>query len=351
MSDTPDLLSFSKASGCGCKIHPARLEAILNGLKPRTHSQLRVGNETRDDASVMAFPGGLLVQTADFFTPLVRHAADFGRIAAANALSDVYAMGGRPLMANALLGWPADGLPDAWASDMLEAAAALCDEAGIPLAGGHSIQIGEVVFGLSVTGAVAESNLKTNAGAWAGDAIVLTKALGTGILAAAHKRRQLDDAGYAALIQTAARLNAEGAWLGEIPAVHAMTDVTGFGLLGHLAEMTRSSNLSAELFADSIPVIQEARALAAAGVLPDNTWRNWNALEKEVEMEITDLNLFGILNDPQTNGGLLIAVAPEALPSVLDKLQKTAPEARVIGNFTSGSGKQISVRNGSQGNQ
>ena len=351
MSDTPDLLSFSKASGCGCKIHPARLEEILNGLKQRSHAQLLVGNETRDDASVMAFPGGLLVQTADFFTPLVRDPADFGRIAAANALSDVYAMGGRPLMANALLGWPSDGLPDAWAGVMLEAAAALCDEAGIPLAGGHSIQISEVVFGLSVTGTVAEGNLKTNAGARAGDAIVLTKALGTGILAAAHKRERLDEAGYAALLRTAARLNAEGAWLGEMPEVHALTDVTGFGLLGHLAEMTRSSKLRAEIFADSIPVIHEARALAAAGILPDNTWRNWNALEQDVEMEITDLNLFGILNDPQTNGGLLIAVAREALPSVLEKLQKTAPDTRFIGNFTNGTGKQISVRNGSQGNQ
>lgn len=351
MPEILHLLSFSKASGCGCKIHPARLEEILHGIKPRTHPQLRVGNETRDDASIMAFPGGLLVQTADFFTPLVRNAADFGRIAAANALSDVYAMGGRPLMANALLGWPVDGLPVAWAGEMLEAAAALCDEAGIPLAGGHSIQIDEVVFGLSVTGTVAEENLKTNAGAQPGDAVVLTKALGTGILAAAHKREQLDTAGYAALMNTAARLNAEGAWLGEITAVHAMTDVTGFGLLGHLAEMTRSSKLSLEIFADSIPVIHEARALAAAGILPDNTWRNWNALEKEVEMEISDLNLFGILNDPQTNGGLLIAVAREALPSTLEKLQKTAPETRVIGNFTTGKAKQISVRNGSAGNQ
>lgn len=350
MSDKPDLLSFSKASGCGCKIHPARLEDILSGLQRRTHAMLRVGNETRDDASVMAFPGGLLVQTADFFTPLVRDPSDFGRIAAANALSDVYAMGGKPLMANALLGWPADGLPDAWAGEMLEAAAALCDEAGVPLAGGHSIQIGEVVFGLSVTGTVAEENLKTNAGARPGDAIVLTKALGTGILAAAHKRAKLDETGYDALIRTAARLNREGAWLGEIAAVHAMTDVTGFGLLGHLAEMTRGSGLQAEIFAEAIPVLTEARTLAAAGVLPDNTWRNWNALEKEVDMQIADANLFGILNDPQTNGGLLIAVDQMALPAVLERLQQTAPESGVIGFFTSGGVKPITVRNGSSGN-
>ena len=350
MSDKPDLLSFSKASGCGCKIHPARLEEILNGLKPRTNPLLRVGNETRDDASVMAFPGGLLVQTADFFTPLVRDPSDFGRIAAANALSDVYAMGGKPLMANALLGWPADGLPDTWAGEMLEAAAALCDEAGVPLAGGHSIQIGEVVFGLSVTGTVAEENLKTNAGARSGDAIVLTKALGTGILAAAHKRMKLDEAGYDVLNRTAARLNREGAWLGETAAVHAMTDVTGFGLLGHLAEMTRGSGLQAEIFAEAIPVLTEARTLAAAGILPDNTWRNWNALEKEVDMQIADVNLFGILNDPQTNGGLLIAVDKTALPAVLERLQQTAPETRVIGFFTSGGSKPITVRNGSGGN-
>jgi selenide,water dikinase len=350
MSDKPDLLSFSKASGCGCKIHPARLEEILNGLKPRTNPLLRVGNETRDDASVMAFPGGLLVQTADFFTPLVRDPSDFGRIAAANALSDVYAMGGKPLMANALLGWPADGLPDTWAGEMLEAAAALCDEAGVPLAGGHSIQIGEVVFGLSVTGTVAEENLKTNAGARPGDAIVLTKALGTGILAAAHKRMKLDEAGYDVLNRTAARLNREGAWLGETAAVHAMTDVTGFGLLGHLAEMTRGSGLQAEIFAEAIPVLTEARTLAAAGILPDNTWRNWNALEKEVDMQIADVNLFGILNDPQTNGGLLIAVDKTALPAVLDRLQQTAPEPRLIGFCTIGGSKPITVRNGSGGN-
>jgi selenide, water dikinase len=336
MSDQADLLSFSKASGCGCKLHPAALESLLQSVTFGTHPNLIVGSAGRDDASVMRLHDGkLLIQTTDFFTPLVRNPSDFGRIAAANAISDVYAMGGQPLMANALLGWPVDKLPADWATQMLQAASLVCDEAGIPLAGGHSIELSEPVFGLSVTGTCDTTQLKTNAGARNGDVLILTKPLGTGILAAAHKRNQLDENGYLSLVNTAGSLNLEGLMLGRETSVHAMTDVTGFGLLGHLAEICRASGLGATIQASNIPMLEEARHYAGMGIMPDNTYRNWNAVEHACDMQISDLQAFALLNDPQTNGGLLIAVAPESAGNVLELLLATAPASRIIGNLHS----------------
>lgn len=339
MSEPLRLTSFSKGSGCGCKIHPAALEEILHGVDFGIHPGLLVGNESRDDASVMELPGGqLLIQTSDFFTPMVDDPTAFGRIAAANAISDVYAMGGTPLMANALLGWPEDRIPAAMAREVLQAAAALCKEAGIPLAGGHSISISEPVFGLSVTGSVTRAHLKTNRGARNGDLIGLCKPLGSGILAAALKRNQLKEEAYVELLQLCTGLNSAGSKLGTLSGVHAMTDVTGFGLLGHLMEMCRGAALGAEIQWSCIPVSIHARSLAAMMIMPDNTFRNWNALERDVHMNLTDTTAFAVLNDPQTNGGLLLAVSPEYQTEV----EEIAPDCAWIGVFD-GSVSGISV--------
>jgi len=331
MSEPLRLTSFSKGSGCGCKIHPAALEEILHGVDFGSHPGLLVGNESRDDASVMEFPDGrLLIQTSDFFTPTVDDPAAFGRIAAANAISDVYAMGGTPLMANALLGWPEDGIPASMAREVLQAASALCKEAGIPLAGGHSIAISEPVFGLSVTGSVRREHLKTNRGARNGDLIGLCKPLGSGILAAALKRNQLEEEAYRELLRLCTSLNSAGMQLGTVSGVHAMTDVTGFGLLGHLMEMCRGAALGAEIQWSRIPVAAHARTLAAMMVMPDNTFRNWNALEREVRLLASDPAAFAVLNDPQTNGGLLLAVAPDARGAV----EQILPDCAWLGEFT-----------------
>jgi selenide,water dikinase len=331
MSEPLRLTSFSKGSGCGCKIHPAALEEILRGVDFGTHPDLLVGNDFRDDASVMEFPGGhLLIQTSDFFTPMVDDPKAFGRIAAANAISDIYAMGGKPMMANALLGWPEDLIPAAIAREVLKGAADLCREVDIPLAGGHSISISNPVFGLSVTGSVLREHLKTNRGARDGDHIALCKPLGSGILAAALKRNQLKEEAYHELLHLCTGLNSAGSRLGEISGVHAMTDVTGFGLLGHLMEMCRGAALGAEIQWSRIPVAAHARALAAMMVMPDNTFRNWNALEHEVNMELADTAAFAVLNDPQTNGGLLLAVSPEARTVV----ETLVPECAWIGVFS-----------------
>lgn len=312
MTHPSSLTTLSSSSGCGCKIQPEILEEILKEVKTGTEfKNLLVGNSRADDASVMRLKEDLLlIQTADFFTPIVDDPYLYGRIAAANSLSDVYAMGGRPVMANALLGWPLDVLPASMASEVLQGAAALCREAEIPLAGGHSIRSTEPIFGLSVTGTCSPNELKTNSGARENDRLYLTKPLGIGILASALKKGMLTPEGYHKLESVAGTLNREGALFGALPYVHAMTDVTGFGLLGHLLEMCKGAGLGAELHTPSIPLIEEAVTLAGRFIMPDNTYRNWNACEKEV----TDCppHLFGLLNDPQTNGGLLVAVAEEA---------------------------------------
>jgi len=308
MNEEIKLTRFSSSSGCGCKIHPAELEEIICDLKTGSeYPNLLVGNDRSDDASVMKMDNGdLLIQTADFFTPIVDDPFLYGKIAAANALSDVYAMGGKPLMANALLGWPSDKLSPAIANMVLKGAVSICEQAGIPLAGGHSIKIQEPVFGLSVTGMCKPDQLKTNSGAKVDDVIYITKPLGIGILASALKKEKLDDAGLNALLKYATHLNKEGHLFGELPYIHAMTDITGFGLLGHLMEMCHGAGLGAELISEQIPLIEESIALASQFVMPDNTYRNWNAYEKEVNN--CPPTLFVAVNDPQTNGGLMVAV-------------------------------------------
>lgn len=342
------LTHFSSGSGCGCKIHPSKLEEILKEVRSDSiqFPDLLVGNEASDDASVLKISEEwALVQTVDFFTPVVDDPFVFGQIAAANALSDVYAMGGKPLMANALLCWPVEDLPADQASKVLEGAKAVCYEANIPLAGGHSINIKEVAFGLSVTGYVHPDKILKNSGATAGDLLFLTKPLGTGILSTALKRGKLREQGYKALLQVATALNSVGAVVSAFDGVHAMTDVTGFGLYGHLIEMCKASGVSAEVYFDKIPKIAEAAPYIQEFILPDNTFRNWNSYAHHIECPLPEA--FAWLNDPQTNGGLLIAMAESAVSTFLELFQQLhygIPLLEPIGKILPKGDKWIYVR-------
>jgi selenide, water dikinase len=311
------LTSISKGSGCGCKIQPAVLSEMLNGLSVDIDKfpNLLVGNHLNDDCSVYDLGDGkLLLQTVDFFTPMVNDPSIFGMAAAANALSDIYAMGGKPIMANAVFSWPLDLLPVEMGKKVLKGGIDLCLSLGVPVAGGHSIDGKEPIFGLSVTGLVDTANLKTNAGAQLGDVVFMTKPLGIGMLAAAYKRgistKEQNDALHTLLTQN----NSIGYELGKINGVTAMTDITGFGLVGHLLEICKSSNLGAEIEFNNIPLEQETKSLAASFVLPDNAMRNWNAYEKDVQ--ISNQDAFAWVVDPQTNGGLLFTVNEQSVLEV-----------------------------------
>ena len=326
MSEEIKLTQYAHGAGCGCKIAPAVLEEILKMDMPAiANDKLLVGNSSKDDAAVYDIGNGMaLVSTTDFFMPIVDDAYDFGRIAAANAISDVYAMGGKPILAIAILGWPVEKLPASLAQKVLEGARAICAEANIPLAGGHSVDTTEPVFGLAVSGMLAIEDLKRNDTAKEGDYLFLTKALGTGILSTAQKRGVLKDDELKLLTTQMTQLNKAGEALGKIKGVSAMTDVTGFGLLGHLIEMAEGSNLSAELYYSKLPVMQGAREYLAQRVIPDATYRNWNSYSTKTAFEpgVNVMEAFSLLPDPQTNGGLLIAVAEGALKEVIEVLKK-----------------------------
>ena len=311
------LTSLSKGSGCGCKIQPAVLQEMLEGLKTNMleFPNLLVGNQFNDDCSVYELGNGLLLlQTVDFFTPMVNDASVFGKIAVANALSDIYAMGGRPIMGNAVFSWPLDVLSIEMGREVLKGGMDLARELGVPIAGGHSIDGREPIFGLSVTGLVDVANLKTNAGAKIGDIICMTKPLGIGMLAAAHKREIATDAQNKVLYNLLTQTNEVGFDLGKIDGVNAMTDVTGFGLLGHLLEICKGSKVGADIEFNQVPLIEEARELAQNFILPDNAMRNWNAYEKDVQMSNQDA--FAWMVDPQTNGGLLFTVTESEIDVV-----------------------------------
>ena len=320
------LTQYSRGAGCGCKIAPAVLEEILKTDVPQSfNGNLLVGNSTNDDAAAYDMGDGMaLIATTDFFMPIVDDAYDFGRIAAANAISDVYAMGGRPLMAIAILGWPVEKLPIALAQRVLEGARAVCAEAGIPLAGGHSIDSTEPVFGLAVNGMCAITDLKRNNTAKQGDHLFLTKSLGTGILSTAQKRGVLKDEHSMLLTAQMTQLNSIGAALGKIPGVHAMTDVTGFGLAGHLVEMAEGSGLSAELYYSQLPVMDGVKEYLSQRIVPDATYRNWNAYSSKISFGagVDVMEAFSLLPDPQTNGGLLIAVDEAAVDEIVALLSK-----------------------------
>lgn len=314
--DFPRLTSMAKASGCGCKIEPAVLSKILGERETNAQqfNTLLVGNEANDDAAAFRLPSGeLLLSTADFFTPLVDDPFEFGRIASTNAISDIYAMGGKPLMALGILGWPVEVLPAEMAAEVMRGAQAVCAAAGIPLAGGHSITNDVPFFGLSVNGLVAEANLKRNQGAKAGDVLFLTKPIGIGMLSAALKRGQLEAAGYEELIRVSSTLNSVGELFGSVQGVTAMTDVTGFGLLGHLLEML-GEDLGAELTLESLPVLEAALACIAQHILPDAAYKNWQAYSSRLIGDAQKIEAaFMLLSDPQSSGGLLVACDPQAV--------------------------------------
>ncbi|MGB1123508.1 MAG: selenide, water dikinase SelD, partial [Flavobacteriales bacterium] len=277
--DTIRLTQFSHGAGCGCKLSPAVLHEILSGVdQSEVFENLIIGNDTKDDAAVMDLGDGTgIISTTDFFMPIVDDPRTFGRIAAANAISDIYAMGGTPLMAIAILGWPLGKIPESAASAVVDGGRSICSEAGIPLAGGHSIDSPEPIFGLAVTGRVPLAQLKANASAVAGDRLYLTKPIGVGMLTTAEKKGLVEAADLNLAVQSMQQLNAIGARLSQIEGVHAMTDVTGFGLLGHLVELCEGSGLQAELDAASVPLLsgERLRHYHEQGCVPGGSKRNW----------------------------------------------------------------------------
>ena len=326
MTEEIKLTQYSHGAGCGCKIAPRVLDEILKtNLSIPDNKKLLVGNHTRDDAAVYDLgTGNALISTTDFFMPIVDDPFDFGRIAAANSISDVYAMGGKPLMAVAILGWPIEKLSVELAQKVLEGGRTICNEAGIPLAGGHSIDSPEPIFGLAVSGIVEIKNLKQNNTAKENDHLFLTKPLGVGILSTAQKRGLLKEEYLQVMVEQLSRLNKIGEQLGEIAAVTAMTDVTGFGLLGHLVELSESSNLSAELYYQKLPVISGAREYISQRVFPDATTRNWSSYSDKVSFEkgVNVMEAFTLLPDPQTNGGLLFSVQEDGIDEVMELLNQ-----------------------------
>lgn len=316
------LTQYSHGAGCGCKISPKVLDAILHSdITYPEEKNLLVGNSSRDDAAVYDIGNGrAVISTTDFFMPIVDDAYDFGRIASANAISDVYAMGGTPMMAIAVLGWPIDKLAPEVAKRVIEGSRSICHEAGIPLAGGHSIDSPEPIFGLAVTGMVDIKNLKQNNTATAGCELYLTKPLGVGILSTSQKKALLKPEHAHLAPQQMMQLNNIGADLGQLPQVKAMTDVTGFGLMGHLSEMCEGSNLSAEVYFEKVPVMPEALEYLAQKAIPGGTLRNFDSYGHKLADLTPDQK--HLLCDPQTSGGLLVAVDPAGREEVLAIFEK-----------------------------
>ncbi len=314
------LTSMAHGGGCGCKLAPAVLQDILKKMPlPFPCAELLVGTETADDAAVYRLNDTqAIIATTDFFTPIVDDPHDFGRIAATNALSDVYAMGGRPIFALALVGMPIATIPIEAAQDILAGGAATCAEAGIPVVGGHSIDTPEPIYGLVAIGIVHPDKVLKNANAKAGDALVLTKGLGVGIFSAAMKKDELSPEDYATMVASATKLNSIGTELADLEAVHAVTDVTGFGLLGHLLEMCRGAGLSANLDAKAVPTLPGAAKLAQAGYATGAGGRNWSSYGAHVRLpEGVPEWARALLCDPQTSGGLLVAVRADRADDIV----------------------------------
>lgn len=349
--DSIKLTQYSHGAGCGCKISPKMLDEILkSNFTIPDHEQLLVGNHSKDDAAVYDLGNGTaLISTTDFFMPIVDDAFDFGRIAAANSISDVYAMGGKPLLALAVLGWPVEKLSTELARKVIEGGRHICKEAGIPLAGGHSIDSPEPIFGLAVSGIIPVINLKKNNTAEEEDLLFLTKPLGSGILSTAQKRGLLKEDHLQAMIEQLTTLNKIGGELGKIKAVTAMTDVTGFGLLGHLIEMTEGCGLSAEIYYSKIPVMEGAKEYISQRIFPDATSRNWNGYSDKVKFEkgVNVAEAFTLLPDPQTNGGLLFSIKKESLNEIIDLLKVFGLEkfSEPVGKIISKEEKSVIVKN------
>jgi len=337
------LTDFSHGGGCGCKIAPAILTELLAATPIRgLPKELLVGTETADDAAVYRLNDTqALVATTDFFTPIVDDPYDFGRIAATNAISDVYAMGAKPIFALALVGMPLDKLPLEVIGRILAGGESVCAQAGIPIAGGHSIDVLEPIYGLVALGIVHPEKIKKNSTAKAGDVLILGKPLGVGILSAALKKGKLSAAGYAAMLETTTKLNTPGVALAEISEVHALTDVTGFGLAGHLLEICRGSKLSATVQLADVPVIPEAVEWLKQGVATGASDRNWKGYGQDVTLpEGAPEWQRKLVTDPQTSGGLLVACTPGAEPAVLAEFAARGfAQARRIGRLDTGAAR------------
>ena len=342
-SEPPRLTSLSHGGGCGCKIAPGVLSELLatqgSALPTAAFADLLVGRETADDAAVYRLNDEqAIVATTDFFMPIVDDPYDFGRIAATNALSDLYAMGARPILALAIVGMPINVLPRETIAAILRGGERVCHEAGIPVAGGHSIDSVEPIYGLAALGVVHPARVKRNSTARAGDVLVLGKPLGVGVFSAALKKRELDEAGYAAMIDSATRLNRSGVALAEMSGVHALTDVTGFGLLGHALELARGASCAIRLRYRDLPLLPGVEALAARGIFTGASARNWASYGDDVELDARLPEMArSLLTDPQTSGGLLVACAPGAVDEVLACFRADGfSRAAVIGEVMDG---------------
>ncbi|MBI1339558.1 selenide, water dikinase SelD [bacterium] len=346
-SAEPRLTSLAHGGGCGCKLSSGVLDEILgkNGLGVAP-PELLVDAATRDDAAVYRLTDEIaLVATTDFFTPIVDDPFDFGRIAATNALSDVYAMGGRPILSLAIAGMPLGRLSSATMAAILEGGRTVAADAGAPVAGGHSIDSAEPIYGLVALGVVHPKRILTNAGARAGDVLILGKPLGVGVFSAALRKGVLSPEDAAVMLASTTLLNRPGLDLASVDGVHALTDVTGFGLLGHLSEVCRASGVSAEIDAAATPVFEGARRLAAEGVVTGASGRNWTSVEPWVEVGSTlESSMCALLTDPQTSGGLLVSCAPEAVDDALACFRRHGHrDAAVIGRIGAGA-PRVTVR-------
>lgn len=343
MMEEIKLTQFSHGSGCGCKISPQVLEQILStSEKPAAFADLLVGNTTKDDAAVFRFnETEAIISTTDFFMPIVDDAFQFGGIASANALSDVYAMGGTPLMAISILGWPVDKIPTSVAQKVMEGARAICAQANIPLAGGHSIDSPEPIFGLAVTGRVTIDQLKTNDSAQIGDLLYLTKPLGVGVLSAAQKRGKAEPKDHQRAVEQMLQLNRFGSVAASLSGVTAMTDVTGFGLMGHLIEVCEGSGVSAHVNYADVPLIENLKTYLDQFIYPDMTMKNFSTYSSKTTT-LSGEQLF-TLCDPQTSGGLLICVKPEAKNEFFQLAKTNEQTVWRIGQMTEKKEKVVEV--------
>lgn len=325
------LTQFSHGAGCGCKIAPGVLDQILRPSRNQNYPNLLVGYEQRDDAAVYLLDDDrCIISTTDFFMPIVDDPYDFGRIAAVNAISDVYAMGGEPIMALGILGWPIDKIDPYWAGIVLEGAKYICAEAGIPLAGGHSIDSPEPIFGLSVNGLIARNKIKTNGAAQIGDLLYLTKPLGVGILTTAEKKAILKEEHRTLAQNSMLKLNRVGSVLAEFVEVHAMTDVTGFGLAGHLLEICEASKVAAKIDYVKLPLLTpDLNEYLLQQCIPGGTNRNWKSYGTKVKLK--DDGYKWIVADPQTSGGLMVVVHPDGRRKVEETLSHHGLYAEPIG--------------------